>query len=37
MKKLVLATLLALAAVSGVAVVYAPPAYANCGGKHGGA
>lgn len=37
MRKLILATFLALAAISGAAVAYAPPAYADCGGKHAGA
>jgi hypothetical protein len=39
MKKLTLAVLLALATIGGMGVIAlsAPPAYANCGGKHAGA
>ena len=37
MRKLILATFLALAALGGAAIVHAPPAYADCGGKHAGA
>ena len=39
MKKLTLAVLLALAVIGGTGVIAltAPPAYADCGGKHAGA
>ena len=37
MKKLILATFLALAAISGATVAFAPAAFADCPGKHAGA
>ena len=39
MKRLIAAVLLTLAVIGGAGVIslYAPPAYANCGGKHSGA